>query len=153
MEKTKPTDQMIKTVIETLADTTIITKNLISAVAERLTNDKWTVFDINFKGNAVPFESQKKRIHIKRDGDAGYLYGIKGYCGEPEELVSEQELGDILYDYYMKNGMSKEWDFKFVVVSELHYYGIDVLPTYLDKDEYVRECRFRDKMMAEYGCD
>lgn len=134
-------------------DVSIITKNLISAVAERLTNDKWTVFDINFKGNSVAFASEKIRIHIKRDGDAGYLYGIKGYCGEPKELVSDTELGNILNDYYINSGVSKEWDFNFVVVSELHYYGIDVLPTYLDKDEYVRECRFCDKMMAEYGCD
>ena len=137
-------------------DSINIAKNFIAAVKDLLTTDKWSVFDINFTGEGVPCASETVRVHVKLDGNGGYLYGTNGCCGEPKNLVSELKFGDLLKNYYIDNnifGDYNDWDFKFTVVSELNYYAIEVLPSYLNKDEYVRECKFRDRMFAEYGCD
>ena len=130
-----------------------ITKNFIAAVKDRLTSDKWSVFDVNFTGKGVPRSSEEVRVHIKLDGNGGYLYGVNGYYDEPQNLISEQEFGDLLKRYYVDNntlGNFNDWDFTFSVVSELHYYGIEVLPSYLDKDAYIRTCKNRDRFFAEY---
>ena len=132
---------------------TVIAKNFISAVKDLLTTDKWSVFDINFTGAGVPTSSESIRVHVKLDEKGGYIYGTEGCCGEPRNIVSEVEFGDLLKKYYIDNSPLLDWDFTFDVVSELHYYGIEVLPTYLDKDAYIKECKFRDRMFAEYGCD
>ena len=134
-------------------DSTNIVKNFISVVKDRLTSDKWTVFDINFTGAAVPCSSETIRVHVKLDGNGGYLYGTNGCCSTPDKVVSEVEFSDLLKKYYIDNNIFEGWDFTFTVVSELHYYGISVLPTYLDKDAYISECKFRDRMFEEYGCD
>ena len=134
-------------------DSTIITKNFISAVASFLTPDKWTVFDINFTGESVPCSSETVRVYIKLDDNGGYLYGTNGYCGEPQKVISESEFGKLLNTYYTNNDISEKWDFTFNVITELHEYGINVLPSYLNKDKYIKECRFRDRMFEEYGCD
>lgn len=134
-------------------DSINIAKNFIAAVKDLLTSDKWSVFDINFSGEAVPCSSETVRVHVKLDGNGGYLYGTNGCCSTPDKVVSETEFGDLLKKYYIENNIFGDWDFEFIVVSELHYYAIEVLPTYLNKDAYVRECKFRDKMFEEYGCD
>ena len=134
-------------------NTKTIVKNFISAVKNLLTADKWSVFDINFTGAGVPHSGESVRVHVKLDGNGGYLFGTNGCCDTPDKVVSETEFGELLKKYYIDNNIFGDWDFEFTVVSELHYYGIEVLPSYLDKDAYVRECRFRDKMFAEYGCD
>ena len=137
-------------------DSINIAKNFITAVKDLLTTDKWSVFDINFTGEGVPTASEMVRVHVKLDGNGGYLYGTNGCCAEPKNLVSELEFGDLLKNYYIDNnifGDYNDWDFTFTVVSELHYYAIEVLPSYLDKDAYIRECKFRDRMFEEYGCD